>query len=248
MNLSTGNDYSFLFGSQSSSNESTGFSLNDYASIKNGSYGKLLKSYYKEQKNEGKTAADVKKETQTKGAEYSEIASLADKFEKSTNKLLSSSSDLFELKDVTKKNEDGVENTTKEYDMDAILSAVKDFAKSYNDFMSKATKSTNKNVARRAENLAGQMTNYYKQLKSAGIEFNEDGSLKVNEDTIKKADVSALKRVFNGKDSLLNQVANKVDQIGTSAQSAAKNLKGYTSSAKYANDASVVGNILNGQV
>ncbi len=247
MNLSTGNDYSFLFGGQSSATESSGFSLNDYASIKNGSYGKLMKAYYKEQKNGGKSAEEVKQETQTKGVEYSETASLADKFDKSVSKLLNSS-DLFELKEVTEKNEDGVENTKFEYDRDAILSAVKDFAKSYNDLMSKATKSTNKNVARRAENLAGQVTNYYKQLKAAGIEINEDGTLKVNEDTIKNADVSALKRAFNGKDSMLGQIASKVDQIGNAAESAAKNLKGYTKSAKYASDSSAIGNLLNNQV
>ncbi len=247
MNLSTGNDYSFLFGSSGSSTESTGFSLNDYASIKNGSYGKLLKSYYKQQKSDGKTAEDVKKETQSKGVEYSEISSLAGKFEQSVGKLLNSSSDLFDLKEVTEKNEDSVENVKKEYDREAILSAVKDFAKSYNEVMSKATKSSNKNVARRAENLTGQMTSYFGKLKEVGIEFGDDGSLKVNEDTVKNADIGALKRAFNGKDSMLSQISSKIGQIGTTAASAAKNLKGYTSSAKYASNADAIGNLLNGQ-
>ncbi len=244
MSLSTGSDYSFLFGGSNSSNDNSGFSLNDYASIKNGSYGKLMKAYYKEQKSDGKTAEDVKKENQTKGVEYSEISALADKFEKTAGKLLGGS-DLFELKSVTSTDENGVEVTKEEYDMDSIVSALKDMAKSYNDFMSKATKSTNKNVARRAENLVSQMNKYYKQLSAVGVKFGEDGSLSIDADKVKKTDVNALKRAFSGSDSMLGQIESKVSQIGTTASSAANNLKGYNKSAKYASDATAVGNLIN---
>lgn len=247
MNFSTGNDYSFLFGGSSSSNDNSGFSLNDYASIKNGSYGKLMKAYYKEQKNEGKSAEEVKRETQTKGVEYSEISSLADKFDKSVSKLLSPSSDLFSLKDKTTTDENGIETTTQEYDMDSIVGALKDMAKSYNEFMSKATKSTNKNVARRAENLVGQMTEYMKSLSKVGVKFSDDGTISIDEDKVRKTDVSALKRAFGGNDSMLGQISNKVSQIGTAATSAANNLKGYNKSAKYASDSTTIGNLINGQ-
>lgn len=42
-------DYSYLFGATQTTSASGTFSLADYASIKNGSYGKLLKSYYAKQ-------------------------------------------------------------------------------------------------------------------------------------------------------------------------------------------------------
>lgn len=43
-------DYSVLFGGTTGAETSgTSFSLSVYASIKNGSYGKLLKSYYAKQ-------------------------------------------------------------------------------------------------------------------------------------------------------------------------------------------------------
>lgn len=237
-------DYSFLFGGTGST-ENSGFSLNDYAQIKNGSYGKLMKAYYKEQKNDGKSAADVKKETQTKSTEYSEIASLSDKLGKAADKLTEGS--LFELKSVTKTDENGVENTTQEYDKDSIVSALKDFAKSYNDFMSKATKSTNKNVARRAENLVNQMNTYYKQLNAAGVNFSEDGTISIDEDKVKKLDVSTLKRAFGGSDSMLGQIASKASQIGTAATSAAKNLGGYTNKGSYASSSTSIGSLINGE-
>ena len=52
----TNADYSYLFGASQNASSSGTFSLADYASIKNGSYGKLLKAYYAKQDAE-KTAS-----------------------------------------------------------------------------------------------------------------------------------------------------------------------------------------------
>ena len=50
MNISMRNDYSYLFNSMNSkatsSNGMYGINLSDYASIKSGGYGKLMKAYY----------------------------------------------------------------------------------------------------------------------------------------------------------------------------------------------------------
>lgn len=50
MNISMRNDYSYLFNSMNSkatsSNSMYGINLSDYASIKSGGYGKLMKAYY----------------------------------------------------------------------------------------------------------------------------------------------------------------------------------------------------------
>ena len=57
MNISTRNDYSYLFNSMNSkaanSNGMYGINLSDYSSIKSGGYGKLMKAYYS-------TAVDTK--------------------------------------------------------------------------------------------------------------------------------------------------------------------------------------------
>ena len=45
----TNADYSYLFGTTQAVTVSSSFSLADYASIKNGSYKKLLKAYYAKQ-------------------------------------------------------------------------------------------------------------------------------------------------------------------------------------------------------
>lgn len=65
MNISMKNDYSYLFNSLSSrtSNQNGLFNINlsDYASIKSGGYGKLMKAYYQtdisDTSDKGKTAS-----------------------------------------------------------------------------------------------------------------------------------------------------------------------------------------------
>ena len=55
----SGNDYSYLFSSlnQSTSGVNSASSLlSDYASIKNGSYGKLMKAYYAKDKTSGSSS------------------------------------------------------------------------------------------------------------------------------------------------------------------------------------------------
>ena len=60
--LSSGVDYSVLFGTSEKSSSSTDYSsilnldLADMASVRNGSYGKLLKTYYAQEKAESKAA------------------------------------------------------------------------------------------------------------------------------------------------------------------------------------------------
>ena len=57
-------DYSVLFGGTPAPSASGTFSLSDYAAIKNGSYGKLLKAYYAKQDAEKTSGGDsVQKST-----------------------------------------------------------------------------------------------------------------------------------------------------------------------------------------
>ena len=67
INIQAKTNYSFLFSglSSSASNALSGNWLADYASIKNGSYGKLMKAYYAKDSGDSKTAASTitKKDT-----------------------------------------------------------------------------------------------------------------------------------------------------------------------------------------
>ena len=69
INIQAKTNYSFLFSGLSStaSNAASSNWLADYASIKNGSYAKLMKAYYGKENNASKTAAsDITKKDTTK--------------------------------------------------------------------------------------------------------------------------------------------------------------------------------------
>lgn len=67
MNMNIRQDYSFLFSSLNNSNKNANsiynINLADYASIKNGSYGKSLKAYYKELKKDQTSSSDKNDKT-----------------------------------------------------------------------------------------------------------------------------------------------------------------------------------------
>ena len=147
-------DYSALFSSLNGG-KSTGigggsYSLADYASIKNGSYGKLMKAYYGKNKTALSDAASATKKTNSKTATAdttSENASLqksANALVKSAESLLKTGKDsVFKEKDITIKDENGVEKTTKGYDTDAIYKAVSAFADAGAGLSSAAAEETN---------------------------------------------------------------------------------------------------------
>ena len=128
-------DYSALFGgtSNSSSLSSTNI-LSDYASIKNGSYGKLLKAYYAKQDAE-KTAG-----TGDTSQKLTLMKTSADSLKKSADALNASS--LWEKKKIKKKDEEtGEETEVEDYDWEAITRAVKSFIEDYNDVVKEAGES-----------------------------------------------------------------------------------------------------------
>lgn len=92
-------DYSALFGGTSNSSSLGGTNiLSDYASIKNGSYGKLLKAYYAKQDAE-KTAG-----TGDTSQKLTLMKTSADSLKKSADALNASS--LWEKKKIKKKDEE----------------------------------------------------------------------------------------------------------------------------------------------
>lgn len=144
-------DYSALFGGTSDSSVGSTNLLSDYAAIKNGSYGKLLKAYYAKQdaENSAGTGDTSQKLTLMKTS--------ADSLKKSADALNDSS--LWEKKKIKKKDEEtGEETEVEDYDWEAITKAVKSFIEDYNDVVEEAGESNTKDVLRNAAWMTG-MTN-----------------------------------------------------------------------------------------
>lgn len=211
-----------------SSTESS-FSLVDYMSIKSGSYGKLLKAYYKQQETEESS------ETETEKKQLTLLKSNADGLKSSASALMDE--DLFEKKTIETKDETTGEVTeTEDYDWDSIVSAVKAFAEDYNTVISAAGDSDNTGVLKNATWLTQITAANEDLLSSVGITVGSDNQLKVDETTLKAANISTLKVLFQGVNSYADKVATKATQIGSAAvKGTSTSASAYTSTANYDN-------------
>lgn len=178
--------------------------LSDYASIKNGSYGRMLKAYYAKQTKEMESEEEDSSVSKTKAGKDSAASSSAKAAQKSASEL------------------NGLDYS--EENMDKIYDSVSSFVKDYNSMIKSAS---NSNVGA-VKNQANQMNNTtyanYKMLAKAGITMNADRTLSVNEKTFKKANMSTLKTLFKGTNSFADQVSNKASQIYRYANNGVSNL------------------------
>lgn len=231
MSMSISSMFSSLSGNSTvnnNTNTSQGLSLGDYAAIRNGSYGKLMKAYYKNQESE---ESSVKK-TDTK-QNLSMMKSNAESLKKASTALMDSG--LWEKKSVTAKDETtGASTVTNDYDWEAITKAVKSFADSYNSVLSKSSDSNNKNVLRNSVSMINTTNRTAANLLGkVGISIGEDNKLTVDEVKLKKADISDLKTLFTGNGSFADQIATKASAISR----ATENSSGiYTRNATYSSE------------
>lgn len=224
-NYNTGYDFSALMGG--TTNPSSNL-LSDYTSIKNGSYGKLLKAYYAKQDAENASVSGDSRQKLTL------MRSSADSLKKSADALNNSS--LWEKKKIKKKNEKtGEETEVEDYDWDSITKAVKSFIEDYNGVVVQAGDSDTKNVLRNAMWMTGITDSAEKLLSKVGITIGTGNKLELDEDALKEANVTTLKSLFTGSGSFVDQISQKADSLSRVASNAAAKVKGatYTSSGSY---------------
>lgn len=194
------NIYSSLLGGGTASGTGASTLLSDYASIKNGSYGKMMKSYYAKQKaieEEDDEEAAKKKSKTTKDAAS---ASAAKKFYDTASGMssLNYSAD----------------------NIDELYDKVSAFVKDYNSMMKNASKSKNASVQAQADALNDYTYQNYKLFAKVGITMNADRTLSIDEDTFKKVNektgatnVPTLTTLFKGIGSFADKAADRASKI-----------------------------------
>lgn len=219
--------------------------LADYASIKNGSYAKLMKAYYggnasSSVKSVAQKSVDSysgKKQTALTSEEskaYGEVQSATDALKDSADKLLKTGTNsVFTKKDVTTKDENGVESTTKEYDMDGIYSAVSSFVSNYNSVIQAVDKADNDTISRRAASMMNATTSNLKSLLAVGISVNSDGTLSLDKDAFMEADMTTAKSLFNGTGSYGYSVSSQASMINYAADREVSKGSTYTTKGTY---------------
>lgn len=205
LNSGMADTYSALLGGMGGGDDVGGMGslLSDYAAIKNGSYGKMMKTYYaklekQEAEESGKT--DSKKAGKVKD---SASASAAHSLYKSASTLTSLNYD-----------------DRSEENIDKITDSVSSFIKDYNSLMKSAAKSENATVQKQAESLYNSYYTNYKLFAKVGITMNSDRTLSFDEDSMKKAlqdtehgNGATVKTLFGGIGSFADKAVNKASQI-----------------------------------
>lgn len=90
----------------------------------------------------------------------------------------------------------GEETEVEDYDWDAITKKVKSFIDDYNDVVKEAGESNTKDVLRNASWMTGMTDKTSHLLSKIGITIGKGNKLELDEDELKKADISSLKTVL----------------------------------------------------
>lgn len=249
INVNSKQDYSYLFQSLPGNSTSNLNFLADYASIKNGSYGKLMKAYYA--KNGNETAAEKtasKKNSISTAADsaktLSKIENAADDLKESADKLLTrGSKSVFTKENVTTKDESGFSTTTKEYNKDAIYKAVSAFVEDYNAVIKEAGESNSKSISNKLKSLTGMTESNEKLLSEIGITIEDNDTLSIDKEAFLSADMATAKTLFNGNSSYAYRVSAQASMIDFTASTEASKANTYTQKGNYSNAYSA-GNIM----
>lgn len=214
--------------SKSSSNNSLTF-LSDYASIKNGSYYKLMKAYYNgnDKVDSLVSSTATSKESAKK---LTAIESSADDLKEVADELYNGGTKSV-FKQVDVEQEDGT--TKKGYDVDAIYKKVNQFVESYNDILDATEDVETESVERAVKNLKTTTHANEKLLANIGITVKSDGSLNLDEDTFRKADMARVKDLFNGTGSYGYQVSARASMIDYAAEREASKANTYNKYGGY---------------
>lgn len=172
----------------------------------------MLKAYYAKQDAEKASSGGdtVQKSTLMKSG--------ADALKKSADAL--NNDELWEKKKIKKKDEKtGEEVEVEDYDWDAITKAVKSFVEDYNDVVEQAGDSNSKDVLRNAVWMTGITESNENMLSKIGITVGKGNKLELDEEALKKADISSFKTLFTGhnseKEKTKNTTTAKESKINT---------------------------------
>ena len=217
------NFFGSMFGTSGSSNSTSSSSsiVSDYASIKNGTYSKLLKSYY--EKNP--VSRDSSGRVSTTNININTATA------KETKALTSAKEDALDLKDSLKKLS---QKSTYEKDTEEVMKNVKAFIEDYNSVIKGAEDINNTSVLRSTLWMTNTTAKNTSLLEDIGISINADNTLSLNEDKFKEADMTDVKSLFMGENGYGASVSSRASSVAIyAAQAAAQAQTTYTLTGNY---------------
>lgn len=194
-----------FFGGIGNTNSYSNF-LSDYASIRNGSYRRLLKAYYGTRNSSGTTSTGAGSSTSNildQILEERKHPKITQETSEANSKLASGIPTLTNTvkalqNDTTyTASEDGKTSAR-----DKVVSALKNYVTEYNEVVSAAKKSTLSNKTSYIASMMKSTSANADKLKEIGITVNGNGTLQFVEGQAKKADISKVQDLFSSKNSM----------------------------------------------
>ena len=97
--------------------------------------------------------------------------------------------------------------------MEKITGAVKSFVDEYNDVINQSSKVNSKEISQTMRYMSSMTNTMSKALSKIGVAVGVDGKLSINEDTLKKANVTSIKSMFAGAGSYGAQIEAKASEV-----------------------------------
>ena len=182
--------------------------LADYASIKNGSYGKLMKAYYAKNKTDVSSTARKTATYKPNPAKKSkDSAETLTKIKKDADNLKASADTLLKT---------GEGSLFEGNDRDALYKAVSSFVDNYNSVLDSAGKSDTATIQHRASMMASATQANKNLLAKVGITLN-DNRLSIDKEAFEAADLHSIKSLFNDNYSYANRISSYSSYISNKA-------------------------------
>ncbi len=226
INMSFKSGYSSLFsgmmGGSSTGSASMSNLLSDYTSIKNGSYGKLMRSYYGSLKNSSTASTGTKSRSGNmleRILEEKRNPKVSKDVQEANANLTAGLSTM--KNSVSALQSDATYTDTKngQSAADKVVSAIKAYVSDYNDVVNAAKGSTLTGKTAYVANMMSSTSKNADKLSEIGITINSRGTLEINEAKLKKADISKVQELFSAKDimSYGSMISSRLKFAGATA-------------------------------
>lgn len=205
INVSNTQDYSYLFQSLSSSSGGMGNLnfLSDYASIRNGSYGKLLKTYYNKAKDSGTEASSKQSSSGNvldKILEAKKNPKVSKDVQEANANLTTGLSTMKNTVAALQSDKTYTDTANGQSAKDKVVSAMKAYVSDYNDVLKAARGSTLTNKTAYVANMMSSTAANADKLAEIGVMVNGDGTLTLSEEKLKATDISKVQEMFSADD------------------------------------------------
>ncbi|MCM1119667.1 MAG: hypothetical protein NC543_09940 [bacterium] len=229
-------DYSHLFSSIGSAagNAASSNWLGDYAAIKNGSYGKLMKAYYADAKagsavQDSSVAGTSRKSNKSnvldRILEEKKHPKVSKEAQKANADLTSGLSSLKTSASALQNSKTYTDTANGQSATDKVVSAMKAYVSDYNNVVSAAKNSTLSNKTAYVANMMSSTAANADKLSEIGVTIGMGGKLELDESKLKAADISKVQELFSADNimSYGSTVSSRLQFAGASSSTNAAN-------------------------